>query len=352
MSETADTLIAQEPAWAPPAFRPRGVRSRVRHPVRWAVNWVRSNIHSGYGSLRVALFMTSPRLRAGRLDGEHPWATGISPHTGEPVWPANVLYASPRKEAWSDPAPDADDVIVTRIGRFLVAMVRRSVATEPEVPRGPKRRMPHAVNWIHGTVQFNGGFLIFNDFEDARFHFSDEAFIREVRRFAREERRELTLVMRERHHDPGEFAWMVGFLRARFPWWANPNGPSDKRVLWGTPSPYPAINLINGSWIEDMDRLRKGKFDELVRPPIEQGRWFQGEYRGDQPGYAFLERLHAWAEGLIVESLGFQGGMMFTNRKAIDKKAWEKYVESGGTWRPGHPVPHPFTRHPREDRAE
>ncbi len=351
MSETSGSA-APERAWTPPTFRPRTLHSRLRHPVRWAVNWVRSNIHSGYGSMRVALFMTSPRLRAGRLSADHPWATGISPHTGDTVWRHNVLYASPPKEAWNGAAPDADDVIVGRIGRFLTAMVLRSVMTEPEVPRGPKRRMPHAVNYIHGTVQFNGGFLIFNDFEDARFHFSDETFVREVRRFAKVEKRELTVVMRERRHDPGEFAWLCTFLRARFPWWANPNGPSEKRVLWGTPSPYPAINLINGSWILDMDRLRKGKMDELVRPPIEAGRWFRGEYRGDQPGYAFLERFHAWAEGLIIESFGFQGGMMFTKRKSIDPRAWEKYVASGGTWRPGHPVPHPFTRLPADTREE
>ncbi|HEX2094397.1 MAG TPA: hypothetical protein VHG28_18480 [Longimicrobiaceae bacterium] len=338
---TIHGLRAQE-AWSPPVFRPRTLVARLRYPLRWASNWVCSNLHSGYGSLRVALFMASPRLRAGALAADHPWATGISPWTGEPVWTENVLYATPRKPRWSGPAPDEDEVIVARIGRFLTSMVQRSAVTDPEIPQGPRRRMPHAVNFIHGTVQFNGGFLLFNDFLDARYHFSDDAFVREVRRFARQERRELTVVMRERHHDPTEFAWFTAFLRARFPWWANPNGPTDKRVLWGTPSPYPAVNLINGSWILDMDRLRAGRMEELVRPPVPAGRYFQGSYRGDQPDYSFLERFHAWGEGLIIRAFRFQGGMMFTRRRRIDPRAWEKYLASGRRWRPGYRVPGPF----------
>jgi hypothetical protein len=347
MSSTLAPAPARE--WRPPVFRPRSLGARLRYPARWAANWVRSNLHSGYGSMRVALFMASPRLGPGRLELDHPWCTGIAPDSGEPIWPRNIIYASPVKPEWNGPPPDADEVIVGRIGRFLTAMVQRSAVADPEIPQGPRRRMPHAVNYIHGTVQFNGGFILFNDFLDARFHFSDDAFVREVRRFARVERRELTVVMRERHHDTGEFAWFTGFLRARFPWWANPNGPTEKRVLWGTPSPYPAVNLINGSWILDMNKLRDGRMDELARLPIPAGTYFQGEYRGDQPHDAFLERLHAWAEGMVIRSFGFQGGMMFTRRKAIDPKAWEKYLASGRRWRPGTEVPHPFARPGAED---
>ena len=322
-------------------FALRSPRDRVAEPLRTLWHWVHSNVHNAYVTTRVLEFMF--RLKtAGRISPDHPWATGIQPGEDSPIWPRNVVFASPRQELEPGPEPaEPDDVIVTRIGSFMAALVQRS--TGPEVPQGPKRRMPHAVNYLHGPVHYNGGYLIFNDFRDALFHFSDRAFVREVRRFARGERRELTLILRERSYDPQEYAWFVAFVRSRLPWYANPNGPTQKRVLWGTASPYPAVNPINGSWIGDMVRLARGE-EPPVRPAIAPGRWFQGHYRGNQPSYPFLVRFHAWASYLIIAMRGFQGGMLFTSRQRIEPGHWRQYLETNGQWSAGAPIAPPFSR--------
>jgi hypothetical protein len=265
----------------------------------------------------------------------------MRPEDGTPIWPHNILYASPQRRAWTRLTPESDETIVCRIGAFMAAMVRRSTM-DPEVPQGPKRRMPHAVNLLHGTIQYNGAFLIFDDFLDGKYHLSDRRFVREIRRFARQEKREITVVFRERSYDPVEYAWFVTFLRSRLPWYANPNGPTPKRVLWGTPSPYAAVNPINGSWIGDVWHLTQPDAEPPVRPALEQGRYFQGEFRGNQPDYSFLVRFHAWASYCVIALRGFQGGMLFTRRKRIEPENWKKYEESHGAWRPGYAVPHPF----------
>ena len=324
-------------------YASRTWRDNVRDSVVTVWHWVRSNVHNAYVTSRVLDFMYVHRLKAGRLAADHPWATNMDVEDGQPIWPRNILYASRRNEAWAGPEPEPDERIVTLIGAFMAAMVRRSTI-DPEIPQGPKRRMPHAVNLLHGTILYNGGFLIFNDFEDGRFHLSDPRFVREIRRFAVEEKREITVVFREREYDPTEYAWFVTFLRSRVPWYANPNGPTAKRVLWGTPSPYAAVNPINASWIGDVFRLTKPDGQPPVRPPVEKGRWFQGEFRGNQPDYPFLVRFHAWGSWLVIALRGFQGGMLFTRRKRIEPENWRKYEESNGTWRPGYEVPAPFRR--------
>lgn len=326
-------------------FAPRTLWDGVRESLTTLWHWPVSNLHNAYVTSRVLDYMFVHRLEAGRIGADHPWATGLSPEDGQAVWPRNILFASPRRRAFSAPEPEADEVIVHRIASFMASMVKKSTVA-PGIPQGPKRRMPHAVNFLHGTIHYNGTYLVFDDFLDARFHFSDPRFVREIRRFAREERREITLVLRERVYDPEEYAWFVTFVRSRLPWYANPNGPSPKRVLWGTPSPYPAVNPINGSWIGDVWPLTRADGEPPVRPPIEPGRYFLGTFRGNQPRYPFLVRFHAWASYLIVALRGFQGGMLFTRRKKIEPESWRKYEESGGRWRPGHPISHPFRRRP------
>jgi hypothetical protein len=313
---------------------------RLGHPARTLWNWVRSHLHLIAQTYHVLDFMYLHRLENCALEPGHPWLTGLSPHTGEPIWPANIVYASPRRAAWHPPAPDPDAEIVTKIGVFLTRMMARS-AVDPEIPQGPARRMPHAVNLLHGPVHYNGGYLLFDDFEDTMRHFSDPAFVAEMRRFARQERRELTVVTRERHFDPEEFAWLVCFVRARLPWYANGNGPTKKRVLWGTPSPYAAINPINGSWVRDLERfLASGVAD--VRPPIDISLYFRAAYQGDTVEYSFLERFHAWAQYRIIRLKGFQGNLVFTGRKRIEPQNLATYRESGGDWSSSYRVSHPF----------
>lgn len=321
-----------------------GSMLRARYVATTLWNWLYSNVHNLHGSFKVVEFAHLRRMGPGLLEAGHPWATGFSPHTGRPVWPGHVLYSTPPKAEWSGPPPDPDDVIVTRIGRFLMSMVQRSAGAGPEIPQGARRRMPHAVNYLHGAIHFSGAFVVFNDFAEARAHLDDPAFLREIRRFVREERREFTLVVRERRHDPVEFAWFLAFIRARLPWYANANASGEKRVLYGTPSPYPAVNIINGSWIREMEKLRRGRVAELVRPPIERSRYFQGTYGVEPVGYTFMERFHAWASDLTIRVKGFQGGLVFTRRRRIEPGNWEKYVASGGRWRAEHPIPSPFRR--------
>ncbi|MGH7717603.1 MAG: hypothetical protein ACREON_02005 [Gemmatimonadaceae bacterium] len=325
-------LFGQPPAWW-----------GIRYPAIVLWHWTHSNVHDAYQAYKVVEFMLSKRITAGLLPGDHPWLTGISPSSGRSIWPENIVFASPVKTEWAGGVPDADEIIVSKIGRFLAAMVKRSALT-PEIPQGPERRMPHAVNYLHGAIHFNGGYVVFNDFVDAMYHLSDRRFIREMKRFARTERRELTIVLRERAYDPEEYAWFVAFVRAHIPWYANGNGPTKKRVLWGTPSPYPAVNPINGAWIDDMERLRAGRTETLPRPAIERNAYFQERYRGHQRDFTFLERFHAWAINCVILAKGFQGALVFTRRKRIEPENLIKYRESEGAWRASYRVAHPFAR--------
>lgn len=202
--------------------------------------------------------------------------------------------------------------------------------------------MPHAVNYIHGTVHYNGCFAVFNDFADAMFYMSDRRFAREFVRFAREQRRELTIVLRERAYHPEEYAWFVAFVRSHLPWYANGNGPTKKRVLHGTPSPYPAVNPINGSWISDIRDLQRGRLDQLVREPLACRQYFAGRYQGHQREFTFLERFHAWAQYLLTRAKGFQGGLVFTNRRKIEPEHWAEFQATNGRWQSGYPVSSPF----------
>ena len=99
-------------------------------------------------------------------------------------------------------------------------MVKKSAAL-PEIPKGTKRRMPHVVNYLHGSVHYNGMWLIFNNFDEAKYFFSDKAFRKEFKRIVKTEKREVTLIFRERNYDPVEYAYFSGFIMSNFPWFAN-----------------------------------------------------------------------------------------------------------------------------------
>ncbi len=332
-------------------FRRRTLFEKISYPFLVFWNWAYSNVHNAYGAYKVVDYILLHKLEAGLVRAGHPWVTGASPHTGRAVWPDNIVFASPRKTDWNRSGPAPDDEIVASIGRFLASMVERSTFDDPEIPQGPRRRMPHAVNYIHGTVHFNGGFLIFNDFPDAKFFLSDPRFVKEIKRFSKEEKRALTIVLRERYYDPEEYAWFVAFVRSHLPWYANGNSPTKKRVLWGAPSPYAAVNVINRSWITDLEKLRTGRLEDLIRPPIERSRYFRGVYQGNQPDYSFPERFHAWVMNLIIRMRGFQGSMVFTDRKKIEPHNWSEYLESNGEWRSSYKVSHPFSKNERKTKV-
>jgi hypothetical protein len=309
-------------------------------------NWTRSNLHNFYDGFWVFTFIAS--TPAGLLDGQHPWVTGISPHTGELIWPDNIVYASPRKKNWLQPWPETDAKIVSRVGRFMAALVARSIPANPEIPQGPQRRMPHAVNYLHGSVHFNGVFLLFNDFDDAVFHFTDPAFVREIKRFVRQEKREIIIVFREREYPPERYALCLTMVRAHLPWYANSNGPSPERVLWGTPAPYAVINPINGSWIKDMRYFRLGRMENLARAPISKNNYFQSSYKGKHRESTWLERFHAWVIYKIIAARGFQANLFFTSRKKIEPEKYLRYKVVGRkNWKSIYPISNPFF--PREE---
>jgi hypothetical protein len=108
-------------------------------------------------------------LPAGLISPQHPWATGLNPATGAPIWHENVLYRSPRCAEDSLPS---DGTVVQRVGEYLAQMAALS-AVVSEIPWGPRRRMPHGINYIHGSAHYNSGILVFTDFADAIGHFTD-----------------------------------------------------------------------------------------------------------------------------------------------------------------------------------
>jgi hypothetical protein len=280
-------------------------------PLRWAYQMG----HNGFGILRVLDITWLRPMPAGLIDPTHPWATGLNPGTGRPIWHQNVLYRSARPA--SDTPLPADEEVVSKTCRFMAERAALS-AVVPEVPQGPKRRMPHGINYIHGSSHYNSGIFVFTDFADGLAHFTDPRFLAEVWRFVRRERREVLILFRVREYAPREFAYFSCCLRTLFPWFCNANGPRG-RVLWGNSSPFPAANLITGNWARDMYALkRKGGSVAVVRPPIAAGTYFQGgPYGGGRRHYRWPEKMLTWATYWRVRLRGGRGGMFFVDRRRV-----------------------------------
>ena len=179
--------------------------------------WAKQFFHNLKGILHVCDILYFRPMKAGLIPPGHPFVTGVNPATGAPAWGQNVLFRSPRAADDDGRSLPEDDLIVRKVGGYMAGMVSRS-ATIPEVPWGPKRRMPHAINYIHGGVHYNSGILLFNDFADGIYHLSDRRFAAEVRRFAREEEREILMMFRQRRYTAREYAYFVAFLRTILPW--------------------------------------------------------------------------------------------------------------------------------------
>jgi hypothetical protein len=280
-------------------------------PVRWALQMVRN----GSDILRVLDIMRFRPLPAGLVDLQHPWVTGINPQTGKPIWHDNVIYRSPRNPESSTLAQD--DVVLMANGRFLAHRVRQSAIT-PEVPIGPQRRMPHAINYMHGSSHYNSGIILLNDLQDGYRHITDPRFRRELIRFVRTERREVLFLFRERRYDPREYAYFSCCMRSLFPWFCNPNGP-EERVLWGNAAPFPAANLITGHWADDVYALnRPDGAQQVVRPPVQaHNRLSTGPFDAGRRFALWPEKALAWLTYLRVKIRGAKGGMFFIDRRKI-----------------------------------
>ena len=288
--------------------------------------WVRQFFHNAHGSLRVLDITRFRPLPAGLIGPAHPWATGLDPATARPVWHQNVLFRSPRP---ADESLPPDEYVVERVGQFLAQLVAQS-AVVPEIPWGPERRMPHGINYIHGSAHYNSGILVFTDFADAIEHFTDPRFAAEVRRFARQERREVMVMFRRRDYSTAEYAYFVGCLRTLFPWFCNSNGP-QKRVLWGNPSPFPVANIITGCWIRDVYHLKRaGGREAVVRPPVPAGRYLAGgPYRGWRRGPLWPERLLARYTHWRIRRRGARGGLFFVDRRKLIADQLRRLREQG-----------------------
>ncbi len=299
--------------------------SKSTYPMKVVWNWIHSTTHNFRGVFAVIDIMALRKMKDKLVPEDHPWVTGINPSTGKKIWPENLVFASPRNEKTKNEI--SDDQIVSKIGNFLASMTKRSTP-ETEIPQGPKRRMPHAVNYIHGTVHYNGAYMLFNNFKDAMFYFTDPLFVREFKRLSKEEKREITIIFRERDYEEYEYAFFMGFVRSTIPWYANGNGPK-KKVFYGAMASYPTVNTINGSWITDMYKLKNDGPDNLARPPIEKNKYFQMSYQGDRQRYTIYEKALAYLNYLIVKARGKQGGMVFTKREVIEADKVEEYKQTG-----------------------
>jgi len=286
-------------------------------PLRWA----HQVMHNGMGVLRVLDVTRFRPLPHGLIPADHPWATGKKPGTDDFIWHDNVIFRTPRP---ADESLHSDDVVIEATGRFLACRAAQS-AGEVEVPQGPRRRMPHGINYIHGSCHYNSGTLLFTDLGEAWGHFSCGRFRDEVRRFARRERREVLILFRRRDYEPRDLANFSCSLRTLFPWFCNVNGPRGK-VLWGNEAPFPAANLITGHWADDVYALKSpGGAARVVRPPIAHGAYFQGvPYRGDRREAIWPERLLAWVTDRRVRMRGERGGLFFVDRREAYRDQFER----------------------------
>jgi hypothetical protein len=283
----------------------------------WAMvlpNWAYQVFHNGHGILNVLDIIHWRPMAAGLVSMEHPWVTGTDPDTGRKIWHDNVLFRTTRAP---DIACPDDDAIITATGRFLADRVRQS-ATLPEIPHGPGRRMPHGINYIHGSSHYNSGILLFNDLEEGYRHVTDMRFAGELRRFVRECDREVLFIFRQRDYSPLEYAYFSCCMRTVFPWFCNPNGPRD-RVLWGNAAPFPAANLITGRWINDVQALREpGGAEKVVRKALAAGKYFRdGGYGAGRGEANFPERLLALATHWRVRFRDQRAGMYFVDRRKV-----------------------------------
>jgi hypothetical protein len=286
---------------------------RVRHAVAAPWNWIGHTLSNAWGIANVFDLAWLRPTPGGLLEEHHPFVTGRPRPDQEPIWPRNVLYRSRPSEV----ALSADLAVVHAVMDHMRGMVAASAVAAGR-PRGKRTRMPPAINYIHGPVHYNGVSVLFDDVPDATRHLTDVRFLTELRRFIAAERREITVILRERDYDREALATLACLSRTVLPFWANPNG-NKRRVHWGVPAPYPNINVITGEWIGDTRMLLTAAGRARVaRPPIEADRWFVGDGWGaGRDGFLWPERWLAWVTGRRVVARGDRGGMYFTDARRL-----------------------------------
>jgi hypothetical protein len=311
------------------------VVSQLRYYASVPRNWLQLTAHNTWGILNVLDIIWLRPMPGGLIDESHPFCTGIDPATGRTIWNSNVIFRTPPRQHWTAGCePDPDETIVEKTGDHLRRQVCQAAASADH-PTGKAAAMPPGILYLHGGVHYNGGWLLFNDFTEAIEHFTDPRFVAEFRRFVREERREPVTLFRDRNYDRDAFARFVCFMRTNFPWFSNSNGPK-KFVLWGNPSPYPAVNTITGHWIRDCRLLKTTAGRATVaRPPIPANRYFQdGPYHGERSTTLWPEHLLARFTEKRIALRGARDNLFF-----VDKRKLKQGFRFGP-----EPIPNPLRR--------
>lgn len=295
---------------------------------RWAglpAAWLCQVLRNAQDILRVMDLVYFRPLPAGLVGLDHPWVTGREPQSQRWIWEQNVIFKTPRCPNLDRAHSDA--AILRATGRFLANRVRQS-AVVPEIPLGPRRRMPHAINYMHGASHYNSGIILLNNLREGYRHLTDRRFRRELRRFVAQEQREVLIVFRDRDYSLREYAYFSCCLRLSYSWFCNPNGPRGN-VLWGNFSPYPAANLITGAWARDVYALRNGA-EEVVRPPVRSEDYFQNlpEVAGREQA-EWPERMLAWINYQRIRLRGRKGGMRFADRETVYADQIERLGQRG-----------------------
>lgn len=278
--------------------------------------WTALTIHNTYGIFSVFFITWVRPMKGGMIDSEHPVVTGINPETGDYVWHENVVFASERKAE----CKDSDRVILESVGIHMSKMVKKS-ASSKENPVGIPDRLPPAINYIHAGIQYNGGYLIFDDFKDAIGHFSDIKFRKSFWKFIHMEKREPITIFRNKNYDRQEYLEFVCFMRTMFPYFSNSNG-NKKRIGWGNVAPYPSVNTITGYWKNDTYKFynKESVRKTLARKPISK-RYFgeSKDYVMNRTEVRYPERYLANFTNDRVLARGEKGNMFFVDLRKLVK---------------------------------
>lgn len=277
--------------------------------------WSRLTLHNTWGIINVFNIVWIRPMKGGLLDENHPMVTGIDPATKETIWSKNIIFKSVRDE---NAGYASDEDIVSDVGNHMRKMVQASASSE-RFPNGKPDRMPPAINYIHGAVHYNGGFLIFNDFKDAISHYSNTEFQNNFKRFVKTEGREPVTIFRNRNYDRMEYLEFVCFMRTIFPWFSNTNG-NKKRIGWGNPAPYPSVNTITGYWMNDTYKIYSEKGRKSVcRPPISKIYFDKKVYVGERTYVLPEEKYLANFTNNRVIARGEKGNMFFVDLRKLSR---------------------------------
>lgn len=278
--------------------------------------WTCLSVHNTWGIINVFIIVWVRPMAGGLLKQDHPMVTGINPDTGDFIWKQNIIFQSIRSAEFEN--GPSDEEIVCDVGNYMRKMVEVSSSSE-QFPKGKADRMPPAINYIHGCVHYNGGFLLFNDFKDAISHFSNTDFQNSFKRFVKEEGREPVTLFRNRNYDRIEYLEFVCFLRTIFPWFSNTNG-NKKRIGWGNPAPYPSVNTITGYWMDDTYKIYTEEGRKTVcRPAISKKYFSELVYVGSRITTKPEEKFLAKFTNERVIARGEKGNMFFVDLRKLSQ---------------------------------